>query len=91
MNQKPPLFYVAPEQVGQQDVNYFLQQALARQFDGQNYCVVAEQTQDRLDPRKPGTTRKIKSYAIEAGGVTHNIHFDITDVSAVNLKTAGWA
>jgi hypothetical protein len=91
MSYQPTVYYVSPEQVGQQDINYFLQQAIARQFEGHPYCIVNEQTLDRLDRNRPGTLRKIKSYLVEASGTTHSLYFDITDVSIVNSKTAGWA
>lgn len=91
MEHTPVVYHVKPEQVGQSDINYFLQQAISKQFDGQNYSIVAEQTLDRLDRNRPGTLRRIKSYAIEVGGITHSLYFDITDVAILNTKTAGWA
>ena len=91
MEQQPVIYHVRPEQVGQNDINYFLQQAIAKQFEGQDYCIVNEQTLDRMNRNIPGTLRKIKGYAIDVNGVSHTLYFDITDVSTVNNKTAGWA
>jgi hypothetical protein len=83
----PNIFQVKPEQVGTSDVNFFLLQAIAREF-GDNYSIVNENTMDRLVPYAKGK-RKIRSYAVEARGTTHSLFFDITDVS--DAQSINWA
>jgi hypothetical protein len=76
----PNVFRVTPEQVGTTDVKQFLLTAIAKEF-GNDYSIVNESTMDRLMPYATGK-RKIVSYAVEARGTTHSLHFDITEVSA---------
>jgi hypothetical protein len=87
MSDFPTIFQVKPEQVGSTDINQFLLSAIAREF-GDNYSIVTEQTTDRIVPYVKGL-RKIKSYAVEARGVTHSLFFDITEVSSANAINWG--
>jgi hypothetical protein len=84
---QPNVFIVKPEQVGQSDVSQFLLSAIAREF-GNDYSIVAEQTVDKITHYSK-TPRKIRSYAVQARGETHNLFFDVTDVSSAN--TINWA
>jgi hypothetical protein len=75
----PVIYQVKAEQVGTSDISFFLTSAIAKQFKG-DYSIVNESTMDRLIPGYKGK-RKIRSYAVEHGGQTHSLHFDITDAS----------
>jgi hypothetical protein len=75
----PTIYQVKAEQVGTTDISLFLTSAISKQFNGE-FAIVNESTMDRLIPGFKGK-RKIRSYAVEAGGTTHSLHFDITDAS----------
>jgi len=75
----PIIYQVKAEQVGTTDISHFLTSAISKQFNG-SYEIVNESTMDRLVPGFQGK-RKIRSYAVEASGTTHSLHFDITDAS----------
>ena len=79
--QPPTIYRVTPEQVGQRDVSDFLRFAISKQFEGQAYYIVNEQTLDKNTPYSPTKPRKIKAFAVEVEGVTHSLFFDVTDVS----------
>ena len=83
----PNVYIVKPEHVGQSDINQFLLSAIAKEF-GDNYSIVAEQTVDKITHYSK-TPRRIKSYAVEARGTTHNLFFDVTEVSAANAINWG--
>jgi hypothetical protein len=80
------IYQIKPEHVGQGDVMQFLRTAISREYDGKEYYIVNEQTQDRPTPYslKP---RKIVSFGVECAGETEAIHFDITEVTASNSFT----
>jgi hypothetical protein len=82
----PTIFQVKPHQVQGTDINQFLNAAIAAEF-GTNYNIVSESTLDRVVPYSK-TPRKIKAYAVEAGGTTHSLYFDITEVTSAN--TIDW-
>jgi len=86
MKEAPNIFIVKAEQVGTNDVNQFIYSALAKQF-GENFEVVSESTIDKIVPYATGL-RKIKAYAVNAGGVAHSLYFDITETSVNN--TINW-
>jgi hypothetical protein len=60
----------------------FLRQQIAHQFSN-NYEIVNEQTMNRLVSYSK-TPRRIVSFLVEAGGQSHSLFFDTTDVSAAS-------
>jgi hypothetical protein len=83
----PTIYQVKAEQVGTSDISFFLTSAIARQFQGE-HSIVNESTMDRLIPGFKGK-RKIRSYAVEHGGRTHSLHFDITEASVA--QAVNWS
>ena len=77
---EPTIYQVTPEQVGGQEIMQFLRQQLIRQF-GNNHEIVNESTQSKSTSysKKP---RRIVAFLVEAGGGSHSIFFDTTEVSA---------
>jgi hypothetical protein len=83
---EPTVYQVTPEQVGGKDIMQFLRQQISNNFNG-NFEIVNEQTMNRIVPYSK-TPRRIVSFLVEAGGQTHSIFFDTTDVSAAS--TINW-
>jgi hypothetical protein len=81
MAEQPTIYQVKPEQVGGQDIMQFLRQQISNNFNG-NYEIVNEQTMSRIIPGFK-TPRRIVSFLVEAGGVSHSIFFDTTDCAAM--------
>jgi hypothetical protein len=86
MSQEPKVYQVTPEQVGGKDIMQFLRQQISNNFNG-NFEIVNEQTMNRVVPYSK-TPRRIVSFLVEAGGQSHSIFFDTTDVSAAS--TINW-
>jgi hypothetical protein len=83
---EPKVYQVTPEQVGGKDIMQFLRQQISNNFNG-NFEIVNEQTMNRVVPYSK-TPRRIVSFLVEAGGQSHSIFFDTTDVSAAS--TINW-
>ena len=83
---EPTVYQVTPEQVGGKDIMQFLRQQISNNFNG-NFEIVNEQTMNRIVPYSK-TPRRIVSFLVEAGGQSHSIFFDTTDVSAAS--TINW-
>ncbi len=83
---EPKVYQVTPEQVGGKDIMQFLRQQISNNFNG-NFEIVNEQTMNRVVPYSK-TPRRIVAFLVEAGGQSHSIFFDTTDVSAAS--TINW-
>jgi hypothetical protein len=83
---EPTVYQVTPEQVGGKDIMQFLRQQISNNFNG-NFEIVNEQTLNKIVSYSK-TPRRIVSFLVEAGGKTHSIFFDTTDVSAAS--TINW-
>jgi len=83
---EPKVYQVTPEQVGGKDIMQFLRQQISNNFNG-NFEIVNEQTLNKIVSYSK-TPRRIVSFLVEAGGQTHSIFFDTTDVSAAS--TINW-
>jgi hypothetical protein len=79
---EPTIYQIKPEQVGGQDVMQFLRQQIAHNFNN-SYEIVNEQTMDKIVSYSK-TPRRIVSFLVEAGGQTHSIFFDTTEVSTAS-------
>ena len=79
---EPTIYQIKPEQVGGQEVMQFLRTQIARQFNN-SYEIVNEQTLNKIVSYSK-TPRRIVAFLVEAGGGTHSIFFDTTDVSAAS-------
>ncbi len=83
---EPKVYQVTPEQVGGKDIMQFLRQQISNNFNG-NFEIVNEQTLNKIVPYSK-TPRRIVAFLVEAGGQSHSIFFDTTDVSAAS--TINW-
>lgn len=88
MSQQPTVYQVKPEHVGDNDVNDFLHQCIAKEFAGKEYFIVNESLLDRTTPYSPTKFRKIKAYAIETEGQPVSLFFDVTDV--ITASKTSW-
>jgi hypothetical protein len=82
MSQEPIVYQVKPEQVGGKDIMDFLRQQIARNFNN-NFEIVNEQTLSKSTSYSK-TPRRIVAFLVEAGGQTHSVFFDTTEVSAAS-------
>jgi hypothetical protein len=86
---KPTIFIVKKEQVGNQDINEFLRNALSKEFGENDLMIMNEVTLDSVT-HYSRTPRKLKGYSINTKGGAHTIYFDITDASSVNQDKNSW-
>jgi len=82
--EQPVIYKVTPEQIGNNDVNEFLRNALSKQFNEDNFCIVNEQTVERF---RDGKKCRLRAYVVEANNILHTIYFDVTDVGVLNKTT----
>lgn len=83
----PTYFFVKPEQVGKEDLQDFLRNAIRRQFEGKEYYVAKELIETKITPYSK-TPRKLRGFSINEGNsIGHTIWFDVTECS----ESINWA
>lgn len=90
MSTKPTIFIVKPEQVKGQDINEFLRNAIAREFQDKDYMIASESVIESTTHYSK-TPRKLKGFALTVEGVAVTIYFDITDAGTVSKNKHSWS
>jgi hypothetical protein len=79
---QPIIYHVKPEQVGKQELQEFLREAVRKQFEGREYYIAKEYIEEKVTPYSI-TPRKLRGFSInENNSLGHVIWFDVTDCQA---------
>jgi len=74
----PNVYQVKPEMVAGKELNAFLRDCIAKEFEGQNCVIISESTRDQL-VNYSATPRKIASFSVNTATGNHSIFFDVTE------------